>query len=88
MRWLRRWWARITHKHEYEVIYRSRTTVTKENSFGVLVKIDCPSILERCCCGHERARRWQGVRWVDEDLDLLNDWVARQNIEIPARHQE
>lgn len=90
MRWLRRWWARITHKHDWVVIYRSVTMVTERLPLsGVKIgKYKCPSVLERCHCGKERARRWQSGKWIAEDLDYLNDWIARQNIEIPARHQE
>ena len=95
MRWLRRWWARITHRHDWVVIYRC--TLTNDPSRSYIR--DCPVQIKRCYCGLcycglEEASIWtanwsfETRRWNKLDLDLLNHILDKQNIEIPARHQE
>ncbi len=92
MRWLRRWWARITHKHDWVVIHRMNIIGSSRcpvfGSIGERVKWTRPSVLKRCHCGTEKAEMWDQERWVPLDLEFINDQIARQNIDIPARHQE
>lgn len=82
LRAIRRWWAKWNHKHEYDVIWQGMVLYEGCDYWRV------PVILERCSCGHERAkmRRWQ--KWDDYDIDLLNFQFREKNIEVPARHQE
>ena len=88
IRAFRRWWARITHRHEYEVIWRGRTNNAWDRQGVVYKTAKYDLILERCTCGHERAREWANHRWSSVDMDWLNDQFARQGIEISARHPE
>lgn len=83
LRSIRRWWFWLTHRHEHLVIHR----------FSVIQKFDdlpvsFPAILERCCCGHEKARYWDtySSRWIPLDLDWCNELFHRTGASIPARH--
>lgn len=90
VRWLRRWWARITHRHEYEVIWRKRLRCDPENC------CICPCILQikRCWCGHELVQKWtanwswEKRKWRHVDPDWMDCFLHEQGIELPARHQE
>lgn len=87
MRWLRRWWAKFTHEHDWVVIHRGTMTVGKKYSGR---KWSENYILERCTCSQERARVYRKYRqvWEELDMDWVNDQLARNGEEIPARHQE
>ncbi len=84
MRWLRRWWGRFTHRHEYEVIWRGTWWFADEKDKAK------PLILKRCTCGHELARKWVGdaTGWQDVDLEWFNYHAHEKQFDIPARHQE
>lgn len=75
---IRRWWARVSHRHEYEVIFRGYVLRPAYNR-----KDHC--VLERCYCSAERARVFYWDSWHDLDLDWLNAELASKGVEIPAR---
>lgn len=88
MRWLRRWWARITHKHDWVVIWHGMYVDTK---YGIPTKQRCQ--IKRCSCGFEEGwhTQWHTGEWcrlTAVEFDDLNDQILRKGIEIPARHQE
>lgn len=79
--WARRLIAKWTHKHEWEVIFRSKLVWRKLAG----TKGKNPLVLQRCHCGAERAREYEYGRWKEVDIDWLNYELAEQGIEIPAR---
>jgi hypothetical protein len=89
IRAFRRWWAWWCHRHEWVVIYRTKSIwvnkITNEKT-----KEGNKIVLERCTCGKERARQWCDYfnEWKHLDLDWLNYELSENDIDIPARHQE
>lgn len=88
---IRRWWMRVTHRHEWEVVCRFpmtyRIVVRNEWTQGIVRDdtVKCRAILERCTCSQERARFWHNDEWYPLDLDDLNDQWARNGFVPPCR---
>lgn len=86
LKWLRRWWAKWTHRHEWLVILRTTAKGDGHTTLGRYVQFDdAPLILERCHCGTERARFWCEGKWNPVDMDFLNYRINELGIDIPAR---
>lgn len=79
---IKRWWAKITHRHEWVVVFRGWLK-WKRISTGARGRNQL--ILERCYCGRERCREFEFGQWSSVDLDWLDCELHDKGIEIPAR---
>jgi hypothetical protein len=85
LRAIRRLWLWMRHKHDWVVIQRFNVKMRNRTDDKEWRQ---SATLERCFCGAERARSWNGHIWERLDMDWVNDQIERKGWDIPARHQE
>jgi hypothetical protein len=86
IRFLKRLWARLTHRHDWQVIHRASMVYTWRSFSGRRRKRRVPVILERCICGEERACSWdpsKNNRREDIDPQYYRQSIQQQGYEIP-----